>query len=151
MGPASETPQQTGIFRFIDPDLSIPASQRAIYASPAPKRVVEEEIALHDLRAATDLPSGQAGLDTQAFTWAKHQFSLSAEELLQGDNVENVYVQEVKDLVLKVTGAKRAVAHQAAFRRGLATKQENLNAVHPAGGEFDEATLKMPRDRFQGN
>ena len=149
MGEAA-TPPTYGIFRFYEPDLSVPAEERAIFAGPANKRAAEEKIQLHDFRSSNDVAKGAKGLDVQAFTYVKHKSSLTAEELLEGDNAERIYVPETIDLVLKLTGASRGVVHNVAFRRAPVTKAADINFVDRAGGEKDQAIKAMPRDRVLG-
>lgn len=139
-----------GTFRFIDPDLSVPAKERATFAGPAPKTVKEETIQLHDFRTSNDVAKGGRGLDVQAFTYVNHVSSLTGDEMLHGSNAEDIYVPEIIDLVLKVTGASRAIAHNVAFRRKLSTKQVDLYNVQRRGNDMDEAVKKQRFDRIIG-
>ncbi|EME38479.1 hypothetical protein DOTSEDRAFT_39471 [Dothistroma septosporum NZE10] len=150
MGEADESPVY-GIFRFLEPDLSVPAEDRAIFAAPANVRAVEERIQLHDFRTSADVARGAQGLDVQAFTYIKHKSSLSGEEMLQGTNVEDIYAPETVDMILKLTGASRGVVHNVAFRRDPATKQNDLKYVMRAGGERDQAVMSLPQDRVLVN
>ena len=149
MGAASPEPTY-GTFRFLEPDLSVPAKERAIFAGPASKVAKEETIELHDFRTANDVAQGARGLDVQAFTYINHVSSLTGDEMLQGTNVEDVYAPEVIDFMLGVTGGSRAVVHNIAFRRKLATNQVDLSYVNRAGGEWDEAIKKRSNDRISG-
>lgn len=125
-----------GVFRFLEPDLSVPAEERAIFAGPASKVAKEETIELHDFRTATDVAKGARGLDVQAFTYLNHTSSLTGDEILEETNAEDIYAPEVIDFILGVTGGSRAVVHNIAFRRKLATKQVDLYHVNRAGGEW---------------
>ena len=139
-----------GVFRFLDPDLSVPAQERAIFAGPASKDVREERIELHDFRASADVAKDGRGLDVQGFTYVDHTSSLTADEMLSGSNAEDIYALEVIDLALRVTGGRRAVVHNIAFRRKLATNQVDLFHVQRRGNEMDVAVKKQPCDRILG-
>ena len=149
MGVAPPHPTD-GTFRFLDPDLSVPAQERAIFAGPAPKAAKEETIELNDFRTSHEVAKGGSGLDVQAFTYVNHVSTLTAEAILEGTNAEDIYVPEMIDLILKVTGASRAVAHNVAFRRKLSTKQVDLYNIQRRGNDMDEAVRKQPRDRILG-
>lgn len=147
----SVPPEPTyGIFRFLEPDLSVPAEERAIFAGPASKLAKEESIELKDFRTATDIAKGVQGLDVQAFTYLNHKSSLTGEEILQGTNAEDVYAPEVCEWILGVTGGSRAVVHNIAFRRKLAEKAVDLYHVNRAGGEWDKAIKKQPCNKISG-
>lgn len=137
-----------GVFRFLEPDLSVPAEERAIFAGPASKVAKEEEIELHDFRTSHNIVKGARGLDVQAFTYLNHTSSLTGDEILKGTNAEDIYAPEVIDFMLGVTGGSRAVVHNIAFRRKLATKSVDLYHVNRAGGEWDEAIKKQPCNRI---
>lgn len=147
MGEA-ESQHTYGIFRFCEPDLSVPAEERAIFAGPANIRAAEEKIQLRDFSTSNDIAKGAEGLDVQAFTYIKHKSSLAGEELLQGTNAEDIYAPEAIDLILKLTGAARGVVHNLTFRREAATRQADINHVIKAGGERDQAIKALPQDRI---
>ena len=139
-----------GVFRFLEPDLSVPAQERAIFAGPASKDVREERIELHDFRTSTNVAREGRGLDVQGFTYVNHTSALTPDEMLYGSNAEDIYAPEMIDLALRVTGGKRAVVHNIAFRRKLATKQVDLYHVQRRGNEMDVAVKKQPCDRILG-
>ena len=97
-----------GTVRFIDPDLSVPAHERAIFAGPAAKYATHEKIELNDFHKSDDVAKGAKGLDVQAFTFVKHNFSLDRDQMLEGTNAEDVYAKEVLDMMVDLTGASRA-------------------------------------------
>ncbi|USW59777.1 Putative hydroxylase/desaturase AsaB [Septoria linicola] len=140
-----------GIFRFLDPDLSVPASERPMFVGPTPKRVVEERIKLIDFRNSHDIEKGAKGLDVQSFTFVNHKFSLHANQILEGTNAEDIYAQEVIDFMLKLTGASRAVVHNITFRRKTAESQDQTldpkqYAVQRRGGERLRQVGSQPRN-----
>lgn len=139
-----------GTFRFFDPDPSVPAEERAIYAGPAPKEAKEETIQLHDFRTASDVAKGFEGLDVQGFTYVKHTSSLRGEEIAQGTNAEDMYAAEIVDLVLSLTGAGHAVVHDITLRTNPSMMQTDLFKVHLRGNEVDQAIMKLPRDKILG-
>lgn len=139
-----------GIFRFLEPDLSVPAHERATFAGPASKAAKEETIELHDFRSDKSIARGREGLDVQGFTYVEHASSLTGEELLAGTKAEDIYAPEVIGFMLKLTGGSRAVAHDVGFRRKLANRQADLYHVQRRGNEMDQAVSKLPRDRILG-
>ncbi|KAF2217519.1 hypothetical protein CERZMDRAFT_92166 [Cercospora zeae-maydis SCOH1-5] len=140
-----------GIFRFVDPDLSVPAYDRAIFANPRPKRLEQLKLPLHNFWTSDEVAKGSAGLDTQGFTYIEHASSLTAEQVFEDGNVEAVLVPETIDMMLKLTGAKRGVAHNVGFRRKAATKQENLDFIPMRGNELDQILAKMPKNQLLVN
>ena len=138
-----------GVFRFLDPDLSVPAHERAIFAGPASKAAKEETLELHDFRTSNDVAQGARGLDVQGFTFVNHVSSLTGEQLMAASNPEEIYCPEIIDLILNVTGGKRAVVHDMAFRRKLSTTAD-IYHVNRRGNEMDQMLAKLPRDRILG-
>lgn len=147
---ASIGDQVCGIFRYVEADLSMPASERGIYAPPAPKCIREETLQLLNFRTSKDVVKGGEGLDVQGFTYVNHSSALSRDDFFQGTNAEDVYAPECIDLVLKLTGAKRGIVHNIAFRRKLATNQADLSFVSLKGGPVDQIIEKLPKDRLLG-
>ncbi|KXT18715.1 hypothetical protein AC579_2700 [Pseudocercospora musae] len=137
-----------GVFRYVEADLSTKAEDRAIYAPPAPRRIKEETLVLHNFWTSDDVAKGNEGLDVQSFTYINHTSALSSDEFFEGTNCEDVYAPECIDLILKLTGAKRGIAHNVAFRRDLATNQADLSFVPARGGAMDQAIAKLPKDRL---
>lgn len=139
-----------GLFTFVEPDLSIPAKDRPMFAAPETKTSVEEKLVLHDFRTATDVARGAEGLDVQGFTFVNHTSSLSPERLLNGTNIEDVegtYAQEALDFMLNLTGAKRGIVHNVVFRRRLSPGEPDLSSLFPKGAS-DE--VKTPSKRILG-
>lgn len=140
-----------GLFTFVEPDLSIPAKDRPMFAAPETKTSVEEKLVLHDFRTATDVVRGAEGLDAQGFTFINHTSALSTERLLNGTNIEDVeetYAQEALNLLIELTGAKRGVVHNVVFRRRLSPGEPDLSSLFPKGAS-DEA--EAPRKRILGS
>ena len=140
----------TGIFRFVEPDLTVPAEDRAIFANPRPKRLEQLELPLHDFRTSSEVAKGYAGLDTQGFTYLSHVSALSPEQMLEGRNAEEKLAPEVLDMMLKLTGAKRGVVHSIGFRRTLASKQQDLDFVPMRDSAIDQIMAKIPKDQMLG-
>lgn len=144
-GPPEE--DEYGIVRFTVPDTSVSSEDRAIFTLPGNKSLKDERVKLHDFRASQDVLSGPAGLDNQGFTYIKHKSKLGYDDWLTGTNIEDVYVQELKDLILKATGAREAVVYCVAFRRRPATEQ-GIEKVEMRGGEMDSFVGCLPRDKI---
>lgn len=140
----------TGIFRFVEPDLTIPAQDRAIFANPRPKHLVQLELPLHDIRTSNKITSGSAGLDVQGFTYLHHVSALSPEQMLTGRNAEDLLAPETLEMMIKYTGAKRGVVHSVGFRRIPASKQLDLEFVPLRGSEIDLAMERIPKDQMLG-
>ena len=136
-----------GIVRFTIPDNSVSAQDRAIFTLPGNKSLKDEKVKLHDFHASQDVLQGPRGLDNQGFTYIRHKSQLGYDDWLQGTNIEDIYVQELKDLILKVTGAKEAVVYCVAFRRRPATEQ-GIEKVEMRGGEMDSFVGCLPRDKI---
>ena len=137
--------------RFVVPDNSVTADERSLFAFPANKEVVEEHLELHDFRTATDVVKGAEGLDVQGFTYINHRSALSdSDEWFTGKNVEETYIPETEDLICKLTGAKRAVVNNVAFRHKLTDQQADPNFVLRRGCEFDLALAALPKDVAMG-
>lgn len=103
---ASPDTHTYGTIRFTVPDLSLPAKDRGLFALPSNKEIVEEKVELHDARIDSTLAQGAAGLDTQGFTYVKHQSALTSEEWFTEDNVESVVRQRPQsgdDVVVGIT------------------------------------------------
>ena len=66
-----------------------------------------------------------------------HTSALSGEDFLSGTNVEDFYLPEVVELMLRLTGAREAVVHNVAFRRRLVSEEQGDGGfVRRAGGEW---------------
>lgn len=136
--------------RFVEQDLTIPARERALFSPPAPKRAEEVELPLYNLRAAAELAKGAEGLDVQGFTCINHISSLTRDELLQGTNVEDVYAPEVRDMMLRLTGAKRGVVHSIGFRKKPSTETADPSYVMMRGAAIDKILDFLPQDDILG-
>ena len=144
---------QSAILRYIVPDLSVPAKDRSFFAFPANKEVVDTEVQLRDLRtdSDSDIVRGSAGLDVQGFTYVNHESALAQlEGWYEGKNVEEVYLPEVEALVCEVTGAKRAVVNNVAFRRREAEKQVDHSFYYKRDCDLDRDIGKLPKDQVMG-
>ncbi|KAK6851855.1 hypothetical protein PG995_011980 [Apiospora arundinis] len=132
-----------GVFTFVEPDLSVSAHDRPMFAAPDTKTSVEEKLVLHDFRTATDVVGGAEGLDVQGFTFIKHKTALSTDSLLNGTDIKDVeetYAQEALDLAIKITGAKRGIVHNVVFRRRLSPGEPDLSSLFPAGAKDEVKT-----------
>ena len=143
---ATSTEQHFGVLRFGIPDDSLTAEERGLFAPKANKGIVEEKLVLHDARTDTNIVAGPDGLDVQGFAYIKHQSALTSQEWFTGDNVENVYLPELTNLMLSITGAKNAVVNNVAFRRRTADQQADPNFVLRKGEPLDQEMEKLPKD-----
>lgn len=141
---------KSGIFRFVEPDLTVPAEDRAMFANARPKRLEQMELPLHDFRTSGEVAKGYEGLDTQDFTYINHASALCSEQMLQGRNAEEKLAPEVLDMMLKFTGAKIGVVHNIAFRRVPASKQLDLEFVPMRDSAIDQIMAKIPKNRMMG-
>ena len=139
------------ILRFSVPDFSVSASDRSFFAFAAPKKAVDQSIPLNDARISRKIVPGPAGLDVQGFAFINHKSALHAsKEWFSGQNVEDVYLPEVCQLICDVTGAKRAIVNNVAFRRRLADEQNDPTFYLKKGCELDKEFSLLPRDRTMG-
>ena len=143
--------QSYGKFRFDVPDNSITPEMRGYYAPPGAKEVKYERLPLHDFRISSDIVKGAKGLDVQGFTYVKHRSVLqNSDQWFDAAKVEQTYIAEVEELVKEVTGAKRTVANNVAFRRKLADQQEDPKWYSKRGDDLDKIMATMPTDRNFG-
>ncbi|KJX95795.1 hypothetical protein TI39_contig1049g00001 [Zymoseptoria brevis] len=126
--------------------MSISAYDRALYTLPGNKSLKDEKVVLHDFRTAKDVAHGLEGLDKQGFTYVKHKSSVTYDDWLKDGVVEDVYCQELKELILNATGAKDALIYCVAFRRRLAIDR-GIEEVDLRGAPMDQAVGCLPRDR----
>ncbi|KAK3620614.1 hypothetical protein LTR22_025515 [Elasticomyces elasticus] len=140
--------EQKALFRFSIPDHSVSAYDRSLFAPPANKEVREEKLSLHDFRTSEDITHGGTGIDTQGFTYIKRRSALSdSGRWFQEDDLERIYFPEVEKLLCELTGAKRAVVNNVAFRRKVASKEDvDHSFVMKRGCDFDLAIAKSPKD-----
>lgn len=133
---SSTTPS---LIRFTIPDPSIPVHSLAFFTQYPTKQSALLPTPLHSFRTSSSITPGPAGLDTQGFTYIRHKFSLTDEELFVGRNAEDIYAKECVELVLRVTGAKRGVVHNVEMRRkaGKVEGFEKGEGVELKGGEWD--------------
>ena len=142
---------QPAILRYIVPDLSVPAKDRSFFAFPANKEVVDTGVQLRDFRTDPDIVRGPAGLDVQGFTYIAHESALAKSDgWYEGQNVEEIYLPEVEALICKVTGAKRAVVNNVAFRRREAEKQVDHSFFYKRDCDLDRDIGKLPKDQVMG-
>lgn len=142
-------PVSYGIFRFVEEDPSIPASERALFASPAKKEAKDIRLPIYDYRSDDNITKGSAGLDAHGFTVVSHTSALKGEDFL-GPRVEDVYLKECEELVKQITGAKVAVVNNVALRRKLAAAQVDKNFYYKRGGPLDVAIGQSLRDKPLG-
>ncbi|MCJ1386326.1 hypothetical protein MMC17_009452 [Xylographa soralifera] len=135
-----------GIIQYGSPDNSVSAQERALYTLPSSKSITDINQRLYDMRTSNDIVKGPEGLDVQGFTYIEHKSALSGEDWFVGNNVIDIYMPEVIDLICKATGAKRAVVDSIAFRRRVASEEEERNVPHRRGDKHDQAMSKLTRD-----
>lgn len=140
-----EDTQHFAKFRFGVPDFSVPPEDRSLFSFPATTKVVHERIELHDFRTSTEVTKGPEGLDVQGFTYINHRSVLHNSDQWF-DSVRDAYIPEVEDLICKVTGAKRAIVNNVAFRRKLAADQEDPTFYYKRGHPLDQALSEIPKD-----
>lgn len=137
----------TGVVRYNIPDFSVPAEERCTFAFAAPKDVADLSVPLRDARTDPDIVKGPAGIDVQGFTLIKHRSALhNSDRWFTGQDFEEVYMPEVCDLVCKVTGAKKAIINNCAFRRRLADEQADPKFYLKRGHMFDQELAKFPKN-----
>ena len=146
MGSIATEQEHYGLLRFANPDLSIPASERGLFSPPANKEVVEAKLPLHDLRTSPSIIQGPAGLDVQGFAYIQHQSALSDETWFSGTNIEDIYLPEVCSLICNITGAKRAIINQCAFRRKHVELQTDPSFYLKRDAPLDQELAKLPTD-----
>lgn len=133
--------------RYNVPDFSVPAQDRSLFATAAPKQVSDLKIPLRDARTDSDIVQGPAGLDIQGFAYVNHHSALDdSGRWFVGQDFEEVYLPEVCDLVCKVTGAKKAIVNNCAFRRRLADEQADPTFYLKRGCTLDQELAKFPRN-----
>ena len=121
MAAARAEDQTRAILTFHEPDESIKPEDRGLFAFAGQKRVVKQQVNLQDARNDINIVKGPRGLDAQGFAYIKHRSALhNSDQWFSGQNVEDIYLPEVKRLICEITGAKRAVVNNVAFRRRLA-------------------------------
>lgn len=139
------------ILRFKEPNFYIGPEDRSLFALCAATRVVDAEINLHDARNSAEIAKGAAGLDVQGFTYVKHRSALAnsnrpSESWFEGQNLEDVYFPEVCKLICDLTGAKRAIVNNSAFRRKLANEQADPTHYLKRDCDLDKEIQKLPKD-----
>ncbi|KIW91169.1 uncharacterized protein Z519_08064 [Cladophialophora bantiana CBS 173.52] len=142
----TSAPAVEAIFRYEEPDRSVPAEERSLFSRPAPRNVREEKLTLNDYRTDTKLAKGAEGLHKHGFTVVEHHIDPSAwateEDILQ------TYIPAVQELVETVTGCKTAIVNNVAFRRKKAREYDaDRTFYHPRGGEMDKMISALPSDR----
>jgi len=151
MGSVGVDPSRYGIFRFSVPDLSLTADERGLFSFPANTEVKEERLQFHDARMDTNIVQGPKGLDVQGFTYIEHRSALSdSDQWTTGQDVEERYIPEVEELICRITGAKRAVVNNVAFRQKLADMQVDHKLVLRRGNKIDLALEKVPKNVTMG-
>lgn len=137
--------------RFKIPDSSITSQDRGLYALAAPKEVHDLKIPLHDARTDTNIVKDPVGLDTQGFAYVDHHSALDdSDRWFIGQDFEEIYMPEVRDLVCKVTGAKKAIIINCAFRRRLADEQADQKFYYKKGCTFDQELATFPKNVAMG-
>ena len=145
----TETRPKIASFKFTEPDLSIGPEERGLYAPAAPKDTQWVELPLHDYRNS-DLTKGPAGIDKHGFTVVKHQPPFNGDEWYTSPNLEEVYFSEIQKLVKSVTGAKDVSIQSCAFRRKLATRQDDdkFSLKRDQGIDVSKIPLDRPTSKL---
>lgn len=143
----AETKQHYATIRFDVPDPSSTADERALFCPPGAKETVYEKIELHDFHNSPDVVKGAKGLDAQGFTYIKHRSVLqNSDQWLEGQNIEETYLAECEALICELTGAKKAVANNAFFRRRLKDDMSDPKLVILRDSDLDKAIASLPKD-----
>ena len=137
-----------GTLRFGIPDDSVKAEDRAFFATPQVKSFVLQDVELHDFHNDPGVVKGPEGLDVQGFTFIQHHSKIADSDRLFNDrNIEEIYLPEIVQLVLDVTGAKRVVVWNGVTRRKLPVHQDgNPLSQHKRGSKQDHVFDDLPRD-----
>ena len=131
--------------RFLELDLTHPASERGPFAFQRAKKESRDGLQLRDFRTAADVVKGRKGLDVQGFTYITHRSALSEDQWITGQNVEQIYIPEVEYLIGNVTGAKRAVVYNVIFRRKVADDGRKVYLK-----KMDKDIARLPKDTTTG-
>lgn len=130
------------------PDNSIPPGKRGFFSFTSRTDFETRHVRLHNYRTSQDIVPGPEGLDVQGFVSVRHRFSLDSDELMKGENVENVYLSEVAEFVREFTGASKAAATGAVIRGQILDAKYDLNERLQIGQEgdkkFNEASREKP-------
>ena len=115
-----------GTFKFAEPELSVSADDRSMFAVPATKAWETACMPIHDYRTSSLPHKGTlTGLDYAGFSVVLHETQLHEEEWLDETTIKEKYFPEVEELVKELTGCKTVVCNNATFRRRLAKNQED--------------------------
>jgi hypothetical protein len=142
-----ETRTQTveATFRYEEPDLSVPAQERSLFAKVKAKNVQEEKLPLHDYRTAINLAKGVECLDKHGFTLVENHLDESA--WATEEDIRAKYVPSVERLVKNVTGCKTVIVNNVSFRRKLpkvADSEEGKTFYFARGSDFDRQIEALP-------
>jgi hypothetical protein len=133
------------VFRYGEPDRSVPASARSLFSQPKLVNMHEAQLPLHNYRTATHLTRGVEGLHRHGFTLLENHVDPGMYATEQ--DVRESYIPYVEKLVRELTGCKTAIVNNAAFRRKVAEKYDKDKAFyHPKGGEIDRMMAAFPSD-----
>lgn len=132
------------------PDNSIPPEERGFFSFTSRTDFETRHVRLHNYRTSQEIVRGPEGLDSQGFVSVKNKFSLDSDELMKGQNVENVYLPEVAEFVRKFTGARKAAATGAVIRGQILDAEHDLNERLQIGQEGDKKFNEASRDKPLG-
>jgi hypothetical protein len=116
--------------KSVEPDTSKDPWDCGYVASSDLKEVINEVLPLQDLRPEIFSPSSPYKLRTHSFTAIKHKSVLQS--FNSADDVENIYLSEVKELLKSVTGSKSVHIIACDQRRKKAPILE-VNEIRPKG------------------
>jgi hypothetical protein len=112
---ATETKTYRGVFRYMEPDETIPAEERSMFSQPRPKNLHQETLTLHNVREDTTLAPGLAGLDRQGFALIKDEMDPAVYE--SEEAIRKSYIPLVEAFVEEITGCRKAIVNNVAMRR----------------------------------
>lgn len=134
-----------GTVRYNVPDTDVRPEDRGLFSGPAHSYGEDVEVDLYDPETSSDIVQGPEGLDVQGFTYVKHKSALDEDAWMVGQNVEDIYVQEVMDLVKKATGAKHVVVNHLGIRKRLSNNNNDPKFYRKAGDKHDETVKDLTR------
>ena len=145
----TEAPAVQAIFRYGEPDRSVSAAQRSLFAFPKIVNVAEEKMTLNDYRTDTKLARGVEGLHRHGFTLVENH-SDPSNWATEGD-VREKYIPTVEQLVKNITGCKTVITNSVVFRRKYPAQYDaDSGFYHPKGGDLDKMLKALPCEQAMG-
>lgn len=145
------TTKAEATLQFAEIDPNVGHEQRGLFSPAARKEVKDVTVELNDFRTDSRVTKGPDGLDVQGFAYTRHRSVLQdSDQFFTGQNVEDIYIPEVCDLICKMTGAKKAIVNNCAFRRKIVDLQKDPYYYTKKGDPIDTELGKLPRDKVFG-